>query len=127
MEGIMGVKSVDWKGLIETLGEETTKDTIDVLKKHKDLLARISKDELTLIMHHVATGGVEELNGAVYSAMLRQLTDEQFLALREKSVESAKVWAKLDQEKDAAIKDLTTKIGKTTANIIIRYLLLGGI
>jgi len=124
---MIDVNKIDWEGLIKAVGEEATEETLQVLKDNKEFLSGLARDELVMIMHNIVSGDDGELNAAVYSAMLSQLTDDEFLELRKKSVESAKVWASLNKRKDKVIKDIKSKVSKATANIIIRYVLLGGL
>ena len=124
---MVDVSKIDWEGLLKAIGEEATDETLQVLKDNKKFLSELARDELVMIMHNVVSGDDGELNAVVYSAMLSQLTDDEFLELRKKSVEAAKVWASLNKRKDKIIKDIKSKVSKATANIIIRYVLLGGL
>ena len=120
----MAKEKINWTEFIKSFGEDVSEEALNVFKENKDFFAQLSRDELLYLLHHVAGSGEAELNQEVYSMMLRQLTDEQFLALREQSVEAMKAWNELDKRKKKVVTDLVSRVGQMTANILIKQLLL---
>ena len=119
----MGSK-IDWTELLETFGEQISNESLEVFKENKDFFSKLTKEQLTLLLHYVSGDAEEELNTQVYSLMLRQLSDEDFLKLREDTTLAAQAWNELDNRKRKVANDLLSRIGRLTANILIKHLLL---
>jgi len=111
--------------MVKEVGEASAKEAIEVLEKHKDFLTGLAKEEVIMMLHYLAGGAETKIEPIVYMAMLRSLSDEDFLNLRKQIVNSASSWHELDKKKKEVVKDMTSKVGKAVSEILIRYLLLG--
>ena len=115
---------INWTEFIKSFGEDVTNETLNVFKENKDFFSKLTKEQLTLLLHYVAGDNETELNAQVFSMMLQQLSDEEFLKLREQTAAAAVAWNELDSRKRKVANDLLSRVGKLAANILIKQLLL---
>ena len=118
---------IDWTDFLKNFGEQISNEALEVFKENKDFFSKLTKDQLVLLLHHVTGNSEDDLNTQIFSLMLRQLSDDEFLKLRENTTLAAQAWNELDNRKRKVASDLLSRVGKLAANILIKTLLLSSI
>lgn len=118
---------IDVKKMIEELGKSVSEETIKTLKDNEDTLKQLTKEELTHLFHYVTVGQDAALDGLVYTALMRGLTDKEFLEIRERTKEGFDAWEKMNSKKSKIVADLVSKIGKIAADMIFKQVVMSKI
>ena len=118
------MSKINWKDVLEQAGKDVSEETLEVIDKHKKFLKDIAKREVIQILHYVTTEDSESLTTSVYAALLQQLTDEEFLNIRQKNVEAIRIWAEVDKRKKEIVDDIKSKIEKISAELLLKLILL---
>jgi hypothetical protein len=114
---------MDVKKLIDEISKSVSKNVEQTLVQHKDFIEKLAADEFVALLKNIVNR--EKFDADVFQHLLSQLSDEQFLALRKKTVESAQEWAALNAQKTKIVTDLMSNITQQVANLIIRQVLIG--
>ena len=112
---------VNWDEELKKLGKDLHSGAVDVLERNKDLFENLTKEQLLLLLNSIEDE--DELNTTAYLTLLQQLDDQEFLKLRDKSIEGIKAWSTLDQKKKQFMDDLKILAKEKLSRFMIKVLL----
>lgn len=115
------MSSLNLNKMITEMGDQLSDEATGILKENKDLFENTTKAGFRDLLINVKAKNVERVNASVYSAMLRNLSDKEFIALRVETTESLEQLAALDARKHKLVEDLVDLGEKVVIDHAIRY------
>lgn len=106
--------------VFEELKHKITKEAKEAYDENKDFLKQIGTDATLELFRNIIPGNEKRLETLAYYKYLQTLSDEELLEIKRKSVKEAAQWAYIETKKKKIAKDLMKKIGRITANVIIK-------
>jgi len=121
------MSKINWNELIDNISKNVSDEALKVFKEEEEFFKKLATEELMLLLHYVAIGDEKELNVEIYSAMLKQLSDEELLSLKNMSVDNVKAWSNSETKRKEIFDKLVNQVGKIAANTMIKYVVMATI